>query len=193
MGWLGVEFGWNVAVVPSALLCGELCLMVGRAAWEMGPKPLSSMWPKQESTSLPILGYFSIPGYKTDWIHLCFWSSTAGQNEKAYLCYWWPEMECEPASPEAKSDVLPQKSQQTAFPIQCVHLCCNLFRERHPQLLSGRWVSLLWSSNVWASLFFKMKELICSLSEYQSTMTQTLVAIPVSLWKAKCFADCLCR
>lgn len=159
-GLQGVKFRWDVAVVPSAPLCGELCLMVGLAAWEVVPKPLSNMRPMHASTSLPVLGYFNIPGYKMpDLIHLCFWSSIPGQQEKSCLCYQWPETEHERASPEEKkSGVLPQKSQETAFPIQCVHLSCNLFRERHSQLLPGRWVSSCYgAAMLWLHYFSRWK------------------------------------
>lgn len=123
--------------VPSAPLCGELWVVVGFAAREVAPEPLRNMGAMCASASLPVLGYFNIPGYKMPGlIHLCFWSSIPGQKGKACLCCLWPEAEYEPASPEAKSGVLPQKSQETAFPIQCINLC-NLFRERP---LPGRWV-----------------------------------------------------
>lgn len=51
-----------------------------------------------------------------------------------------------------------KKSQETAFPTQCVHLCCNLFRETHPQLLPGRWVSSCYgAAMLWLHHFLRWK------------------------------------
>lgn len=102
--------------------CGPWCSSLWSSAllsvdslhekWLLNP----NMRPKHAPTSLPVLGYFSIPGYKVPGlIHPCVWNSIPGQKGNACLCYQWPETEYEPPSPETKLGVWPQKISEKSF------------------------------------------------------------------------------
>lgn len=141
-----------MAVVLGAPLCGDVC-------WQdsLGEKGLlnHNMRPKHAPASLPVLGYFSIPGCKTPaLIHPSISSSIPGQKGKEIMNLLL-----------LKKNLVfgHKKSQERAFPVQPIHLCCNLFRERHPQPLPGRLV--LAFSRAAVLFIFKMKRLFCDLSE----------------------------